>query len=141
MTPAAARRLGFALYLVALGAAIYLTVAHYTSPKVLACSASGRVNCEAVTTSTQSSFLGIPVAVLGLAWGLGMVVLSAPVADRWDRSPLARRVATGTGMAFVLWLVYAELFLIGAICLWCTLVHVCTFGLFAIAWSGADQYS
>ena len=53
-----------ALSLVALAAATYLTVAHYTSPKVLACSASGRVNCEAVTTSAQSTFLGIPVAVL-----------------------------------------------------------------------------
>jgi uncharacterized membrane protein len=32
----------------------------------------------------------------------------------------------------VLWLVYAELFIIGAICLWCTVAHVLAFGLFAI---------
>jgi uncharacterized membrane protein len=141
MTPTLARRLSLGLAVVALGASVYLTVAHYTSPQVLACSASGRVNCEAVTTSAQSSFVGIPVAVLGLVWSLAMVGLTLPSADRWDRAPLARRVATGLGMGFVLWLVYAELFLIGAICLWCTLVHVCTFGLFAIVWSEADQYS
>ncbi len=35
-------------------------------------------------------------------------------------------------MAFVLWLVYAELFVIDAICLWCTVVHVVAFALFVI---------
>lgn len=139
MTPRVARFLSFGLAIVALGASIYLTVAHYTNPRILACSETGTVNCEAVTTSAQSAVLGIPVAVLGLVWSLGMVALTSPLADRWARAGDARRVATGLGMAFVLWLVYAELFLIGAICLWCTLVHVCTFGLFALVWSGADQ--
>jgi len=46
---------------------------------------------------------------------------------------LARLGATIIGIAFVLWLVYAELFIIGAICLWCTVAHVLAFGLFAIA--------
>ena len=40
-------------------------------------------------------------------------------------------------MAFVLWLVYAELFLIGAICLFCTAVHALTFILFALVISRA----
>lgn len=35
-------------------------------------------------------------------------------------------------MGFALWLVYAELFLIGAICLWCTAAHLLAFGLFVI---------
>ena len=35
-------------------------------------------------------------------------------------------------MVFVLWLVYAELFVIRAICLWCTVVHVLAFVLFVI---------
>jgi uncharacterized membrane protein len=139
MTPRAARFLAFGLALVALGASAYLTVAHYTNPQILACSETGTVNCEAVTTSAQSAVFGIPVAVLGLVWSIAMVGLTAPFADRWAWAGDARRVATGLGMAFVLWLVYAELFLIGAICLWCTLVHVCTFGLFAIVWSGVDQ--
>ena len=32
----------------------------------------------------------------------------------------------------MLWLVYAELFIIRAICLWCTVVHVLTFTLFVL---------
>ena len=35
-------------------------------------------------------------------------------------------------MGFVLYLIYAELIQIGAICLWCTSVHVATFLIFAL---------
>jgi uncharacterized membrane protein len=36
------------------------------------------------------------------------------------------------GIGFVLYLVYAELFIIGAICLYCTSVHTITFLLFGL---------
>ena len=36
------------------------------------------------------------------------------------------------GVAFVLYLVYTELFTLDAICLWCTSVHVITVLLFAL---------
>jgi uncharacterized membrane protein len=36
------------------------------------------------------------------------------------------------GIGFVLYLLYAELFIIGNICLYCTSVHVITFFLFAL---------
>lgn len=112
----------------------YLTIAHFTTPEVLACSDTGIVNCAQVTTSRWSTVLGVPVALLGLAWFLAMLALSLPVAWR-ARAPqvhLARLVAAVVGIGFVLWLVYAELVLIGAICLWCTVAHVLAFGLFAI---------
>jgi uncharacterized membrane protein len=35
-------------------------------------------------------------------------------------------------VVFVLYLVWAELFRIDAICLWCTVVHVVTLALFAV---------
>lgn len=47
-------------------------------------------------------------------------------AIRW-----ARLGGLAAGMAFVLYLVYTELFTLDAICLWCTSVHVITFLLFA----------
>lgn len=113
----------------------YLTIAHYTTPKALVCSASGPVNCERVTTSAQSMFLGIPVAVLGLAWFAAMTALSIPAAWRSDHRllHLARVLAAIGGIGFALWLVYAELAIIGAICLWCTVAHVLAFGLFVIS--------
>jgi uncharacterized membrane protein len=37
-----------------------------------------------------------------------------------------------SGVLFVVYLVWAELFRIDAICLWCTVVHVVTVALFAV---------
>jgi len=134
------------LALGALGVSIYLAIAHLTDPEVLACAASGAVNCVEVTTSAQSVVAGIPVAYLGVAWSLAMVGLCLPAAWRarapWIR-PLRLALAT-SGLVFVLWLIYAELFLIRAICLWCTVVHVLTFALFAVvalAWIGEPDAS
>ncbi len=113
---------------------IYLTIAHFTSPELLVCSDSGTVNCSAVTTSAQSTFLGIPVALLGLLWFAGMLVLCLPVAWRstWRPVHLARLAGSIAGIGFVLWLVYAELIIIGVICLWCTVAHVLAFALFVV---------
>lgn len=122
------------LSLLALGIASYLTVAHYADPAALACPDTGIVNCTLVTTSSWSVILGVPLAVLGLAWAAAMLGLSTPWAWRsrapWvDRSRLA---LSGAGALMVLYLVYVELFRIGAICLWCTGMHataICLFGV------------
>jgi uncharacterized membrane protein len=124
-----------ALSLAALGVSIYLTIVHYTSPKLLACSANGAINCEKVISSSQSMVFGVfPVAVLGLAFYVFMAAINTPWA--W-RSPLraiwwARLGGIVTGIGFVLYLLYAELIQIGNICLWCTSVHVITFLLFVL---------
>jgi uncharacterized membrane protein len=123
------------LSLAALGVSIYLTIVHYTSPKLLACSANGTINCEKVISSAQSMVFGVfPVAVLGLAFYVFMVAVNTPWA--W-RSPLpviwwARLGGIIAGIGFVLYLLYAELIQIGNICLWCTGVHVITFLLFVL---------
>jgi uncharacterized membrane protein len=120
--------------LAALAVSAYLTIAHFTSPDVLVCSGSGTIDCARVTTSAQSRFLGVPVAVLGLAWSIAMVVLCSPRAWATLSSSvrMARMIAASGGIVFVLWLVYAELFVIRAICLWCTVIHVLTFALFVL---------
>lgn len=124
----------FAIAIAGTAVATYLTIAHFTSPKVLACVSTGIVNCERVTTSAQSEVFGVSVALIGLAWFLAMSGLCSPWAWRsaasWIRT--ARLAAVWTSMAFVLWLVYAELFVIRAICLWCTVAHVLAFALFVI---------
>ncbi len=116
-----------------LGVSTYLTVAHY-SHTPLACSGSGIVNCEKVTTSAQSIFLGVPVALWGLLFYVAMIAVNLPVAWRsTDRRIHALRLAmTVVGMCFVLYLVSAELLIIGNICLWCTSVHAITFLLFVL---------
>lgn len=126
-----------------LGVSIYLTIAHFNTSVTLACPATSTVNCEKVTTSPQSYAFGIPVAVLGLAFYVFLAVANSPWAWRVTWPPLrwARIGSVVVGIVFVLWLVYAELFKIGAICLWCTSVHVITFALFVlIMFSAAAGY-
>jgi uncharacterized membrane protein len=119
---------------IGLGIAGYLTYEHYTASTTLACTDTGVINCLKVTTSAQSKVFGIPVALLGLLFFAGMVPLCLPAA--WNSAnPLLRRVrlaAVAIGILFVFYLVYAELFIIDSICLWCTAVHVLTLALFAV---------
>ena len=125
------------LSLVAVAIASYLTVTHYTDPAALACPDTGIVNCTLVTTSSWSVVLGVPLAVLGLVWAVVMAGLTVPWAWRaegWVDG--ARLAVSGAGAIMVLYLVYVELFRIGAICLWCTAMHVTAVCLFGVVLSG-----
>jgi uncharacterized membrane protein len=124
------------LSLYGLGASIYLTLAHYDSSVTLVCSGKGLINCEEVTTSPESMLFGvIPVALAGLLFYIFMVAINSPWGWRLQHLPVVRWLRIGSvvaGMAFVLYLIYAELIEIRAICLWCTSVHVATFLIFAL---------
>ncbi len=131
--------LSMVLSVAGLGISIYLTVAHFVGTQVLACSASGVVNCEKVTTSAQSYFppntsWGVPVAVLGMAFYVVFTAINLPMAWRAQdrRVHVARLGIAALGTCFALYLVAAELLIIGNICLWCTSVHVITFALFVL---------
>lgn len=133
--------LSLVLSLAGLGVSIYLTVAHYVGTQALVCSDNGLINCQKVTTSAQSHFLGMPVAVLGLAYYLVMVALNLPPAwhsgDR--RIHLVRVALMVLGMAFALYLVSAELLIIGSICIWCTAVHAITFLLLVVVMNASPK--
>ena len=122
--------------LVLLGVAVasYLTYSHYSASTLAACPDTGLINCQKVTSSAQSKILGIPVAVLGLAYFISAIAFYNPIAwnsaRRWVH--IVRLVMAVSAMCFVLWLVYAELIIIGNICEYCTGVHVITFALFVI---------
>ena len=126
----------FAVALAGLGVSIYLTIAHFTESALIGCSESGLVNCTKVTTSPQSYAFGIPVAVLGLAFYVFAVAMMSPWAWQWQwrrrEVALIRLASVVVGIGFVIYLLYAELFLIGSICLYCTSVHVLTFVLFGL---------
>jgi len=125
----------FILSLYGFGASVYLTIAHYDTSVTLACSDKGLINCQEVTTSPESIVFGIfPVAVLGLAFYIFMVAVNSPWGWRLRQPWIgwARVGSVVVGMCFVLYLIYAEVIEIGAICLWCTSVHVATFLIFAL---------
>ncbi len=125
-----------------LGVAGSLTYEHFTSSTSLACSDNGVVNCLKVTTSTYSAVAGVPVAVLGLVFFVVMLVLQLPPV--WRRPEPAVRLGrlawAVVGLVTVLYLLYAELFAIDAICLWCTAVHVLTLVLFGTTVYATSAY-
>lgn len=126
-----------------LGMSIYLSIAHYTTTSILACSNKGYIDCAKVTTSPQSMVFGIfPVAVLGLAFYVFMVAINTPWAWRWQQPlvPWVRTAGIISGIGFVLYLVYAEVIQIGNICLLCTIVHIITFLLFVLLISVAPFF-
>ncbi len=144
------------LCLTGLGVSLYLTLVHVTRGQVpLVCTSAGLVNCEQVTTSPESAIGPVPVAVLGVVWFVGTLALTlasgpAPggpgeqrpglLAGTWV-SGLRRQRPTAVarlgwsigGLLVIFYLIYAELFLIGSICLWCTVVHVLVIALFLLA--------
>jgi uncharacterized membrane protein len=132
--PAWLRWTTLVLALIGLGVSTYLTVAHYSTAVTLACPNTGVVNCQKVTTSAESKVFGIPVALLGLIFYVFVVGIMTPWAWRARRREvaLARLLGLVVGIGFVIYLIYAELFEIGNICLECTSIHVITFILFVL---------
>jgi uncharacterized membrane protein len=125
-----------ALTLCALGVlvSIYLTYDSFAGGSTLACPEGETFNCTKVTQSQWSKLFGIPVAPLGLLFFVGMGVLCLPRFFRRPGSTFDRLRLAGAsvGLVMVFYLVWAELFRIYAICLWCTVVHVLTFALFVL---------
>lgn len=128
------RKASFALSGIGLATSIYLTYEHFTGSTSLLCSEQGAVDCAKVTTSQWSMLAGVPVALLGLLFYLAMTLLTSPPGWRLNArlGDALRLLATAGGLVFVFYLVWAELFKIHAICLWCTVVHVTTLVLLLV---------
>jgi len=76
--------------------------------------------CETVALSPYSEILGIPVAFLGVGFSLVLVGLSLVWWRTQDRRALIGLYGLGLlGVLFVAYLTYLELFVIGAVCVWC----------------------
>ena len=115
-----------------LGVAGYLTYEHYTSSSSLACSDNGVVNCLKVTTSSYSDVPASRWRCSASRFSPSCWCLQLP--PMWRRTEPAIRIGrlawAVVGLGTVLYLLYAELFAIDAICLWCTAVHALTLVIF-----------
>jgi uncharacterized membrane protein len=129
--PGGLRLAALVLAVLGLGIAGYLTYVHYSGATPVCEISHG---CEKVQTSEWSKLAGVPVALLGLLFFVAMTALCTPWAWRAASGWVSRtRLAgAGAGVAMVLYLVWAELFRIDAICLWCTVVHGATVALFGV---------
>lgn len=127
-----------------LGISIYLTIVHYNTKVTLFCTTGGIVNCQKVTSSAWSVVPGttIPITIPGMLWFVvsgGLAVWALVALARGAQEPARERLAllvwSGGGLAFVLYLVYAEIVLVRQICEWCTVIHILTLATFLIALS------
>lgn len=145
-TPAPVRRSPdlaavIAMAVAGLGISIYLTTVHYAHV-ALACPTGTVVNCAKALSSAYSVVPGtaIPITIPGMAWFLvsgGLAAWSLVLFERGEREPARLRQALfgwgALGLAFVLYLVYAELVKLHTICEWCTVVHLLTLATFLVA--------
>jgi uncharacterized membrane protein len=104
-----------AIAIVALG---YLAIVKLTNSTAVCFVVQG---CDQVQASSYSTFLGIPVAIYGLA--VTVVIMAAVLA--WWRTGDGRLLYVPYGLGLIsvfviAGLVYLELFVIHAICIWCT---------------------
>jgi uncharacterized membrane protein len=106
--------------------ATYLTYVHY-KPAALICTTGG--GCETVQQSKYAVLAGIPVAILGLAaWALALVLAI------WD-SELARTLLLAialVALAFAVYLVVLQLFVIEAVCTWCMINDLAITPIFVV---------
>ena len=104
-------------------AAIGLAISLYLSANALAGTAAACLpggGCETVAQSQYSHWFGIPVALFGVLFSGALLGLVAA----WWRTGDGRLLLVGyalgiVGVVLELYLVYLELFVIDAICVWC----------------------
>lgn len=110
--------------------ATYLTLQHYLG---LPLPCSVLQGCEKVTTSQYATFLGLPVALLGAINYLFLFMLSVIYFD--TKKQVFIKIAAGftiAGFLATLWFLYAQFFIIGALCLYCVFSALISALLFVI---------
>jgi uncharacterized membrane protein/protein-disulfide isomerase len=121
----------------AFGVASYLAWHSVTQTAVAGCTAGSHEGCDLVLSSSWSMWLGIPVAILGLACYSTLAALSVflgvrnATANRWITTifVMLSIVAAGTS----LWLVGVQIFALGSYCPYCLVTDICGIGLGVIA--------
>lgn len=114
------------LTLLAIADSAYLTWVHY-QPQDLVCSVNG--GCHTVQSSAYATIGPIPIAILGLAMYVALLLLGVA---RWYRPALAdviTIVMVGMlvmGVIYYGYLTHIELNVLNAICQWCVICAVLT---------------
>ena len=138
------RRAGlFALVcaVVGLGASLTAASSHYHliyDPTYRSfCDVSARVSCTQVYSSRFSTFLGVPVAVFGAIWFAVAGLLSIGGLRARDSVresvPGYLFVLSTAALAVILYLGYASIFLLHAVCLMCLTTYAAVIGLFLVS--------
>lgn len=111
------------LVLIAIGLLVsgYLSYSQLNDTPMV-CIDNGAFNCDRVQTSAYSKFLGIEVAYLGFMTYVvlgGLLLLEKRVGFLQDYGPILVFGITLFAFLFSMWLVYAQVVLLQALCPWC----------------------
>lgn len=101
--------------------------------------------CEQVALSEYARVGGIPIAVFGVILSISLFTLAVG----WVRSDRIDLLAAHYGLSligvvFEVWFTYLELFVIGAVCVWCATYGISLLARFAVAlwaWRGRARNS
>ena len=97
---------------------VYLTVKRYSHDSSINCSIFE--GCDFVTTSSYSAILGIPVAVLGIIFYVGIFVLSFLYLRSKNRKFIVSLLGLSSiGVLMSFWFLYTQAFILNAFCLYC----------------------
>jgi uncharacterized membrane protein len=122
--------------LAGLGVSVYLTIVHYSAIP-LVCTTSGAVSCEVVLSSGYAVVAGsaLPTSAAGIVWfAVSEGLAIGQLTGRASQLMVRLQVAWSTlGLLTVLFLVFVEIVILGAICLWCTAAHVFVLVTFLLA--------
>jgi uncharacterized membrane protein/protein-disulfide isomerase len=137
--------LGFAL--LGLGASAGSTYVHYQLLRQPGydsfCDVSATVSCTEAYLSRYGSLLGVPVALLGVIWFAGAVLLIRAGARAYK--PVRENIVgylfalSTVGLAFVLYLAYASFVVLQAVCVLCVLTYVAVIGIFVVSGAAMSQ--
>lgn len=101
----------------------------------MVCIDNGAFNCDLVQSSAYSKFMGIEVAYLGfLTYAVlgGILLLEKRVAFLQDYGTILLFGITLFAFLFSMWLVYAQVVLLQALCQWCLAHEIIMTVLFGI---------
>lgn len=92
----------------------YLTWAHFAGLEPVC--GFGSHGCQTVQSSRYATVLSVPVAVLGLAGYVGLLLAAV---SRGEAGAYLGLLVALVGTLFSAYLTYLEVFVIGAVCQWC----------------------
>lgn len=104
----------------------YLTYVHFNQG-ALVC---GIGDCELVQSSSYAKMFGVPIALLGLLMGIGLIgliVVRSTLSQFADLANSAIMVLLVSTAIYTLYLTYLEIAVIRAICQWCVIFAVLMF--------------
>lgn len=125
--------LGIILCVVGFVNASYLTIEHFTSDAIFCPFDGGYVNCDLVNSSLYSEIFNIPVALLGVLYYISVFGFFV-ILNKTKKKVLFHWLSflTFLGFLFSVWLTYAQIGLLKAVCTYCLLsafVSACLFVL------------